>query len=105
MRWFIFLPLAVLVVLFIVCSLFLIAVGGARRWQWVRNPWFRLGHLLAIGWVRMTVPLAGGRAGSVVAACLFLAWSAFTHTNFAGEWVIGGVEGKGFAYAFLWMGI
>lgn len=63
--------------------------------------WF----LLAIGWVRMTVPLAGGRAGSVVAACLFLAWSAFTHTNFAGEWVIGGVEGKGFAYAFLWMGI
>ena len=55
--------LHVLVVLFIVGSLCLIAVGGARRWRWVRNPWFRLGHLLAIGlvaaqaWLGMVCPL------------------------------------------------
>jgi len=55
--------LHVLVVLFIVGSWLLIALGGVRRWQWVRNPWFRLGHLLAIGlvatqaWLGMVCPL------------------------------------------------
>ena len=43
--------LHVLVVLFIVGSLFLIALGGMRGWHWVRNPWFRWTHLLAIGLV------------------------------------------------------
>ena len=55
--------LQVLVVLFIVGSLFLIALGGMRGWPWVRNPWFRLGHLLVIGlvaaqaWLGMLCPL------------------------------------------------
>ena len=55
--------LHVLVVLFIVGSLFLIALGGMRGWPWVRNPWFRLGHLLVIGlvaaqaWLGMVCPL------------------------------------------------
>ncbi len=55
--------LHVLVVLFIVVSLFLIVLGGMRGWRWVRNPWFRLGHLLAIGvvaaqaWLGMVCPL------------------------------------------------
>ncbi|MDE0362415.1 MAG: DUF2784 domain-containing protein, partial [Rhodospirillaceae bacterium] len=26
-----------------------ILAGKAFRWAWVRNPWFRLAHLLAIG--------------------------------------------------------
>ena len=26
-----------------------IIVGAAMKWQWVRNPWFRFTHLLAIG--------------------------------------------------------
>lgn len=55
--------LHVLVVLFIVGSLFLIALGGLRGWHWVRNPWFRWTHLLAIGvlaaqaWLGRVCPL------------------------------------------------
>jgi hypothetical protein len=36
------------VVLFIVVGLLLILAGGARGWSWVRNPWFRLAHVIAI---------------------------------------------------------
>lgn len=38
-------------VLFIVGGLILILLGGRRHWAWVRNFWFRLGHLSAIGYV------------------------------------------------------
>jgi hypothetical protein len=38
-----------LIVLFIVLGLPLILFGGWRKWRWVRNPWFRLIHLGAIG--------------------------------------------------------
>lgn len=57
------LMLHVLVVLFIVGALFLIVLGGARGWHWVRNPWFRWAHLLAIGvvaaqaWLGQVCPL------------------------------------------------
>ncbi len=50
-------------VLFVVIGLILIVIGGFRRWAWVRNPWFRLFHLLAIGvvvvqsWFGMICPL------------------------------------------------
>ena len=43
------LVLHVLVVLFIVVGLLLIIAGGVRGWSWVRNPWFRLTHLIAVG--------------------------------------------------------
>jgi Protein of Unknown function (DUF2784) len=33
---------------FVVVGLGAIVVGLARRWHWVRNPFFRLSHLLAI---------------------------------------------------------
>jgi hypothetical protein len=39
------------VVLFIVAGLVLILLGGGLRWDWVRNFWFRLLHLVAIGYV------------------------------------------------------
>ena len=39
----------ILVVIFIVFGLLLIFAGKLLRWQWVRNRWFRLLHLLAIG--------------------------------------------------------
>ena len=39
----------VLFVAFVVIGLLLILVGKARSWSWVRNPWFRLAHLAAIG--------------------------------------------------------
>jgi multisubunit Na+/H+ antiporter MnhB subunit len=34
---------------FVVVGLVLILVGKARAWSWVRNPWFRVAHLVAIG--------------------------------------------------------
>ena len=39
----------VLFVLFVVGSLLLVIAGGIRGWEWVRNPWFRLAHLVSIG--------------------------------------------------------
>ena len=48
---------------FIVAGLALILVGALRRWQWVRNFWFRMMHLLAIlivvaeSWFGVTCPL------------------------------------------------
>ena len=38
-------------VAFVVLGLLLILVGAARRWLWVRNFWFRLVHMAAIGYV------------------------------------------------------
>lgn len=37
------------IVVFVVAGLILIVLGGWRGWGWVRNPWFRLAHVLAIG--------------------------------------------------------
>jgi hypothetical protein len=38
----------ILYVGYIVAGLVLILVGLRRKWNWVRNPWFRLTHLVAI---------------------------------------------------------
>jgi hypothetical protein len=55
--------------LFIVLGQVLIVLGALLRWSWVRNPWFRLLHLLAIAyiasqalagrWVWLQCPLTG----------------------------------------------
>lgn len=53
----------VLFVAFVVIGLLCILAGGALRWSWVRNPWFRMAHLLAIGivvlqsWLGVICPL------------------------------------------------
>jgi len=53
----------VLVVCFVIFGLILIFTGKILRWQWVRNPWFRLTHLLTIGvvvlqsWFGIVCPL------------------------------------------------
>ena len=39
----------VLFVAFVVLGLILIFVGKYLSWLWVRNPWFRVTHLLGIG--------------------------------------------------------
>jgi hypothetical protein len=39
----------VLFVAFVVLSLLLIFVGKFLSWLWVRNPWFRVTHLLGVG--------------------------------------------------------
>jgi hypothetical protein len=38
----------ILYVAYIVVGLGLIVAGLRRKWNWVRNPWFRFTHLLAI---------------------------------------------------------
>lgn len=45
------LGLHVLFVAFVVLGLVLVLLGGWRHWRWVRNPWFRATHLLAIVFV------------------------------------------------------
>ena len=53
----------VLVVIFIVLGLLLVYAGRVLSWQWVRNPWFRLAHLIAIAvvvvqsWFGLVCPL------------------------------------------------
>jgi hypothetical protein len=38
----------VLFVAFVIGGLLMIVAGGLAGWHWVRNPWFRLAHLLGI---------------------------------------------------------
>ncbi len=53
----------VLFVAFVVFGLALIFIGKPVDWTWVRNPWFRIVHLAAIGivvfqsWVGVICPL------------------------------------------------
>ena len=53
----------VLFVAFVVFGLALIFVGKLFNWTWVRNPWFRIVHLAAIGivvlqsWLGIICPL------------------------------------------------
>ena len=63
----------------------LILIGGWRGWGWVRNPWFRLAHLAAIGvvisqaWLGRICPLTTlemylrSRAGDAVYRGSFIA--------------------------------
>jgi hypothetical protein len=50
-------------VAFVVFGLLLVLIGGWRRWQWVRNVWFRGAHLAAIlivvaeSWLDIVCPL------------------------------------------------
>lgn len=52
-----------LFVIFVVLGLIGIFTGGVLQWQWVRNPWFRVIHLLAItvvvaqSWLAVICPL------------------------------------------------
>ena len=41
--------LHVLFVVFVITGLILILAGRFLDWQWIRNPWFRIAHLAAIG--------------------------------------------------------
>lgn len=75
----------VLVVLFITVGLLLILLGGALQWQWVRQRWLRVLHLLAIGvvvlqaWLGRLCPLTvweqalRARAGDASYAGSFIA--------------------------------
>lgn len=70
--------LHILFVAFVVIGLVFILVGKVLRWSWVRNPWFRVMHLIAIGivviqtWFSFICPLTTlemglrSRAGDVI---------------------------------------
>ncbi len=72
-------------VVFVILGFVLILVGGVRGWLWVKNPWFRLGHLLSIGvvvaqaWLGTTCTLTTlemalrSRAGDAVYSGSFIA--------------------------------
>jgi len=76
--------LHVLFVAFVVIGLAFIFVGKARAWSWIRNPWFRLTHLVAIGvvvvqsWFDIICPLTTiemalrSRAGDAVYSGSFI---------------------------------
>lgn len=76
--------LHVLVVIFNVFGLILIFIGNVLKWFWVRNPWFRLLHILAIGtvvllsWLNFICPLTSiemelrTHAGDVVYSGTFI---------------------------------
>ncbi|MBB6429292.1 DUF2784 domain-containing protein [Algisphaera agarilytica] len=55
--------LHIAVVLFVILGLLLSLLGGALKWQWVRNRWFRGIHLLTIAvivgqaWLGIICPL------------------------------------------------
>ena len=67
-----------LFVAFVVFGLLLIFIGGVSRWSWVRNPTFRILHLLSVGvvvvqsWFGFICPLTTlenwlrGKGGEVV---------------------------------------
>lgn len=72
-------------VVFVIVGLLLILIGKVRAWSWVRNPWFRVAHLAAIGvvalqsWLGIICPLTHwemalrARAGDAVYAGSFIA--------------------------------
>ncbi|MGI9294884.1 MAG: DUF2784 domain-containing protein [Pseudomonadales bacterium] len=76
--------LHVLFVAFVVLGLVFVFVGNAVGWSWVRNPWFRLTHLIAIGvvvaqaWLGVICPLTTiemalrARAGEVTYSGSFI---------------------------------
>ena len=53
----------VLFVAFVVVGLILVYAGWMLSWQWVKNPWFRVAHLIGIGivvlqsWFSVICPL------------------------------------------------
>jgi len=55
--------LHVLIVVFNIFSLIFIFIGKAFSWHWIRNPWFRLVHLITISivillsWLNSICPL------------------------------------------------
>ena len=59
--------------------------------------------LLAWAWQRLSVAVVPRPWYSVLTAALFVCLIERCHM--AGEWVIGGVEAKGFAYVFVFLGL
>ena len=59
--------------------------------------------LLAWSWQRLSGAVVPRPWGSVLTATLFV--FLLQHFNMAGEWVVGGVEGKGFSFALVFFAL
>ena len=72
---------------------------GAVAWVGRLITW----TLLAWSWRRLSVAIAPGPLSAVLSAALFVAGSS--HAQLAGEWVVGGLEAKGVAYALVFFAL
>ena len=76
------------VVLFVVGGLFLIVAGNLLAWRWVNSPWFRVGHIAAIGvvvaesWLGIICPLTAAEVWLRIRA-----GSTFYRESFIEHWV------------------
>ncbi len=59
--------------------------------------------LLAFAWLRLSRTVAAAPWAAVLSATIWL--MLIEKANFAGEWVVGGVEAKCFAYGFVLLGL
>ncbi len=59
--------------------------------------------LIACGWYRLSTALVAAPLVSVLSAALFVMFN--DHCQMAGEWVVGGIEAKGFSYALVFGGL
>ena len=89
-----------LFVVFVIVSLLLILVGRLFSWSWIRNPWFRIAHLIGIAvvvlqsWLGVICPLTiwetelRSKAGGTVYAGSFIShWLEKLLYFQAPEWV------------------
>ncbi len=87
--------------------LFYWAFGWLSRWlpletvAWIGRclVWV----LQSIAWQRLSHSVIPRPLISLLTATLFLMFCE--HLHMAGEWVVGGLEAKGIAYAFVWFGL
>jgi hypothetical protein len=61
--------------------------------------------LLAAGWQRLSTAVVSARWASVLSAALWVILMRDGNRNFAGEWVVGGIEAKCIAYGFFLFGM
>lgn len=61
--------------------------------------------LLAVGWQRLSTSVVRAPWASVLGAALWVALIRDGAGNFAGEWVVGGIEAKCVAYGFFLLGM
>ena len=59
--------------------------------------------LMAYAWRRLSLAVLPRRWWSILTAALFLC--LLDRCHMAGEWVVGGIEAKGFAYVFVFLGL
>ena len=59
--------------------------------------------LLSYAWRRLSLAVLPRRWWAIITASLFLC--LLDRCHLAGEWVVGGIEAKGFAYVFVFLGI